>query len=139
MRMPRHLLNVGFNVVFWVFLFTFIFAVRYYGLATIEALQTDVVLAPSRIYGNGVLSGVLVAVPYTLMELYLRDKGLYEFSLARIMLNRTLVQFGIAAVVLTILAYANYRVITTEPAPGFRSTDCGPWRMTVRKPMAAGP
>ena len=46
--------------------------------------------------------------PYTLMEIYLKHRGLYRYSLGRIMFNRTLIQFVITATVLTAIAYINF-------------------------------
>lgn len=121
MRLSRFLPTLAFNLAFWVGLFTLIFAIRYYGIATIEALGTDVVLHPARIYGNGLLFGTLIAVPYTFVERYMKDRGLYEASLASIMVRRTLAQFAIASAVLIIIAFVNYRLIDTPEAPPFAS------------------
>ena len=54
--------------------------------------------------------GLLVAIPYTLAEAYLKDKGLYHNSLGRIILNRTLYLFIISSLVLLVVAYLNYQL-----------------------------
>lgn len=51
-----------------------------------------------------------MGIPYTLMEAYLKFKGLYHHSLGRIMFNRTIYQFLLTGAVLTIIAYVNYLI-----------------------------
>lgn len=86
----------------------FILAVRYYDIGNIAFVQQDIEIPLVRIYGNALVLGILVGIPYSVMEIYLKNKGLYRYSLARIMINRTLIQFIITVVVLTAIAYANY-------------------------------
>ncbi|MGI9551094.1 MAG: adenylate/guanylate cyclase domain-containing protein [Aurantibacter sp.] len=96
------------NITFWILLFMFILAVRYYDIGNIAFVQQDIDIPLVRIYGNGIVLGVLVGIPYTLMEFYLKNRGIYRYSLGRIMFNRTLIQFIITAAVLTGIAYTNY-------------------------------
>ena len=96
------------NILFWVFLFMFILAVRYHDIGNIAFVQLDITIPSIRIWGNGMVLGVLVGIPYTLMEIYLKNSGLYRYSLGRIMFNRTVIQFLITALVLTSIAYANF-------------------------------
>lgn len=101
-------LHFGFNILFWIILFTFILAVRYYDIGNIAFIQQEINIPLVRIYGNGLLLGIFVGIPYTLMEYVLKYKGIYSYSLGRIMLNRTVIQFIITALVLTIIAYINF-------------------------------
>ena len=98
-----------FNIVFWVFLFVFVLAIRYFKLDNIAFLNLkDIEIPLIRIFGNGSVLGILVAIPYTLSEIYLRKIGLYRYSLGRIIVYRTLYQFIITALVLFIGALVNY-------------------------------
>ncbi len=61
-----------FNIVFWVFLFVFVLAIRYFKLDNIAFLNLkDIEIPLIRIFGNGSVLGILVAIPYTLSEIYL--------------------------------------------------------------------
>jgi hypothetical protein len=101
---------IGFvlNIIFWILLFMFILAIRYYDIGNIAFVQKDIDIPLVRIYGNGIILGILVGIPYTMMEIYLKHRGLYHFSLARIMFNRTLIQFIITAAMLTSISYINF-------------------------------
>ncbi len=105
-----------FNIIFWIFLFVFILAIRYYELGNIAFInKTDIDIPLIRIFGNGSVLGVLVGIPYTLLEIYLKNKGLYKSSLGLIMVKRTLLQFIITALVLLLGAFVNYYVDVRDP------------------------
>jgi len=106
----RNLWNVNFNILFWTLLFIFVFAIRYYDGGESGFHQLKFKIDPFRIYGNGIVLGITVGVFYSLMEIYLKAKGIYRFSLARIIINRTLIQSFVTITVLSILAYINYRL-----------------------------
>lgn len=107
-RSQSLLLNLGFNLLFWTALFTLILAIRYYDIGNIAFLQMDVHIPAIRIYGNGLVLGILIGIPYSMMELYLKSKGLYRKSLFGIIILRSLVQFGITSFILTVIAYVNF-------------------------------
>ena len=50
---PSIALNALFNIVFWILLFMFILAVRYYDIGNIAFVQQDIHIPLVRIYGNG--------------------------------------------------------------------------------------
>ena len=104
--------SLGFliNIIFWILLFTFILAIRYYHIGKIAFVQFDINIPLIRIYGNGSVLGVLVGIPYTLTEIYLKRRGLYRSSLALIIIKRTLLHFVITVLVLITGAYINYYV-----------------------------
>ena len=109
-------LGFVFNIIFWVFLFVFILAIRYYEIGNIAFInQNDIDIPLIRIYGNGSVLGVLVGIPYTLLEIYLKKKGLYKSSLGLIIIKRTLLQFIITALVLTLGAFVNFYVDQRDP------------------------
>ncbi len=83
-------------------------AIRYYDIGHIAFIQQDFEIPLVRIYGNGLILGILVGIPYSIMEAYLKNKGLYKYSLARIMINRTAIQFIITAAVLLGISYVNF-------------------------------
>lgn len=85
-----------------------ILAIRYYDIGNIAFVQMDIDIPAIRIYGNGIVLGVLIGLPYTFMEVFLKHRGLYRNSLLRIMTSRLLIQFLITATFLTIIAYVNY-------------------------------
>ena len=101
------ILSTVFNLVFWILLFTFILAVRWYDIGNSIYVNQDIDIPNSRIYGNGLLLGFLVGIPYILMDIYLKQKGLYRYSLSRIIVYKTLVQFIISAIVITFVTYIN--------------------------------
>ena len=103
-------LNAAFNVIFWILLFMFILAVRYYDIGNIAFVNQDIDIPLVRIYGNGIILGLLVGVPYTLMEIFLKHRGLYHHTLGRIIFNRTLIQFVITGGVLTTISYINFYI-----------------------------
>jgi len=102
--------HMAFNVLFWVTLFTFILAVRYYDIGNIAFVQMDIDIPLVRIWGNGIVGGFLVGIPFTFLEQYMKRRGLYEFSLARIMFNRTLVQSAQTALVMLLISIVNYKL-----------------------------
>jgi adenylate cyclase len=103
-------LNLAFNVFFWVVLFTFILAVRYYDIGNIAFVQKDIDIPLVRIWGNGIIGGFLVGIPFTFLEQFMKQRGLYEFSLARIMFNRTLVQSVMTGLVMLLISIVNFRL-----------------------------
>ena len=107
-RTKTFLVNASFNVIFWIGLFMLVLAIRYYDIGNIAFVQMDIHIPPIRIYGNGIILGILIGLPYSLMEVFLKNRGLYKNSLLRIMTSRLAIQFLITATFLTIIAYVNY-------------------------------
>ena len=103
----RYLLTFLFNVVYWTVLFTFVLAIRFYKIGAVGYTEIDLTVPSARIYGNGIILGILVGLPYTAMEFYLKNKGIYQHSLVQIILNRTGIQSLITVVVLVLIAYIN--------------------------------
>ncbi len=85
-----------------------VLAIRYYDIGNIAFVQMDIHIPAIRIYGNGIILGILIGLPYSLMEVFLKHRGLYRNSLLRIMTSRLAIQFLITATFLTIIAYVNY-------------------------------
>ena len=107
MRKP-YLWSVSFNLLFWILLFTFVFAVRYIDGGETGFHQLRFKIDPIRIYGNGLLLGITVGIFYSIMEIYLKAKGIYRFSLVRIIINRILIQSFVTIAILAIIAYLNF-------------------------------
>jgi adenylate cyclase len=99
---------VSFNLLFWILLFTFVFAVRYTDGGETGFHQLRFKIDPIRIYGNGLLLGITVGIFYSIMEIYLKAKGIYRFSLVRIIINRILIQSFVTIAILAIIAYLNF-------------------------------
>ena len=97
-----------FNLVFWFLLFCLVMASRFFKIGSIAYIEAQIFIPAVRIYGNALLLAVLVSLPYTLMEFVLKNRGVYQYSLLRIMVNRTLIQLAISLVVLSMVAYVNY-------------------------------
>jgi len=98
-------------------------ACRYYDIGKIAFVNLDIHIPAIRIYANGIAQGILIGIPYTLMDFYLKKSRIYHYSLIRIIVHRTLIQFFIAASMLTLLAYINFYLDklnnTIDPATGF--------------------
>lgn len=101
-------MNFLFNIVFWILLFLFVLAVRYYEIGKIAFAQSEVVIPNIKIYGNAIVLGVLIGIPYSIMEYMMKNENLYKHSLVRIILNRTIVQYVITGIVLTLVASLNF-------------------------------
>ena len=109
-RAKINLNSIVFNLIFWIFVFTFILAIRYSGSGDYGFHQLVVEISFARIFGNGALIGFFVGLFYSIMEIYLKNRGLYRNSLAMIIVKRTLFQFILTAIVLTIIANINYNL-----------------------------
>jgi adenylate cyclase len=105
-----NLSSIIFNLIFWIFLFTFILAIRYAGSGDYGFHQLTIEISPMRIYGNGAIIGLFVGLFYSAMEIYLKFRGIYRSSLLSIIVRRSLLQFLSTAVVLILIAYLNYNL-----------------------------
>lgn len=102
--------TILFNLIFWFLLFTFILAIRYTSSGDYGFHQLVMEIDPIRIYGNGAVLGLSIGLFYSLMEFFLKNKGLYRSSLANIIIRRTLIQFLGTAIVLICIAYINFNM-----------------------------
>ena len=104
--------NMGtltFNILFWFVMYMLVIIARFYEIGTIAFIQVDVEIPNLRLLVNGIVLAVLIGVPYTIMDIYLKGRGMYEYSLLRIIVNRSLIQIVIAALVLILTAYLNFK------------------------------
>jgi adenylate cyclase len=99
-----------FNLLFWSALFTFILGVRYYDIGNIAFVNLNVEIPVSRIFVNGLLLGLCVGVFYTLVEYRLESLRLFDNSLSRVILLRTLYLFVVCGLTLAAVSYLNYYV-----------------------------
>lgn len=100
--------RLAFNLLFWCALFTFILGVRYYDIGNIAFINLPVHIPTYRIYLNGITVGLFVGAFYTLVEHRLESVRLYDNSLGRIILLRTLYLFIVCGLTLAAVAYLNY-------------------------------
>lgn len=100
--------RVLFNLLFWTALFTFILGVRYYDIGNIAFINLPVRIPTSRIFINGVTLGLSVGIFYTLVEHRLESLRLYDNSLGRIILLRTLYLFIVCGLTLAAVSYLNF-------------------------------
>lgn len=97
-----------FNLGFWCALFTFILGVRYYDIGNIAFINLPVQIPTARIFINGITVGLCVGFFYSIVEYRLESLRLYDNSLARIILLRTLYLFLVCGLTLAGVAYLNY-------------------------------
>ncbi len=107
--MSRSLKAFGFNFLFWSIFFTFLLSLRFHAAQTPTGISVLPIEFPLwRVFGNALLLGFLLSVPYTLMESYLRKRDIYRGSLLRIIAVRSGIQVLLAIGVFVIVAFANF-------------------------------
>ena len=109
--------DLTFILLFWILLFTFIFAIRYFDSGDSGFHQLKHKIYPVRIFGNGVLMGTIVGICFALMETVIKNRGIYKYSLFRIILNRTWIQFIISSLVLTVIALGALILVRDASSP----------------------
>ncbi|MEM9327427.1 MAG: hypothetical protein AAGA85_17300 [Bacteroidota bacterium] len=105
----RILRAFGFNFLFWSIIFVFLLSIRFnWEGAGPGVFELPIEFPMWRVYGNGLLMGFLLSVPYTVMEHVLRRMDIYRGSLLRIIGIRSSLQFVIALVVFLTVGLTNY-------------------------------
>ncbi len=107
--MSRSLKAFGFNFLFWSIFFVFLLALRFHSATTPSGAYVLPIEFPAwRVFGNGLLLGFLLSVPYTIMEGVLRKRDIYRGSLLRVIAVRSGIQLVLALFVFLIVGFANY-------------------------------
>lgn len=102
--------RLALNLLFWTALFTFVLGVRYYDIGSIAFINLPVEIPVRRIFINGATLGLCVGFFYSIVEHRLESLRLYDNSLSRIILLRTLYLFVVCGLTLAAVAWVNYYV-----------------------------
>ncbi len=97
-----------FNWAFWFALYGLVLMSRFYKVGGGALIDVEVNIPTGRILSNTVVIALLISIPYTAMDSFLKRRGIYKHSLLEIIINRSLIQIGISLVALTLLAAGNW-------------------------------